>query len=170
MSESGRSTGNSGGLRIRNVQDFVGGLALIAFALFALWASAALGGMRGFQFGPGTAPRMFAYVLLGFGVLIAGMALFIDGPGFPKFYARGPLLVVSSIVLFALAIRPLGLVIASFAMFVFSASASRETRWVESIIAAIGMTLFCVILFWYLLNLPFQLWPRFTIGGVTIAF
>jgi hypothetical protein len=31
----------------------------------------------------------------------------------------------------------------------------------ESIIAAAVMTAFCVLLFVYLLNLPFQLWPRF---------
>jgi hypothetical protein len=38
---------------------------------------------------------------------------------------------------------------------------SREMRWIESVIAAAAMTLFCVVLFVYLLNLPFQLWPRF---------
>ena len=44
---------------IRGPQDFVGGLALMAIALFALWASSDLQGMRGFSFGAGTAPRMF---------------------------------------------------------------------------------------------------------------
>jgi len=29
------------------------------------------------------------------------------------------------------------------------------------LIAAAGMAVFCVLLFVYLLNLPFQLWPRF---------
>jgi hypothetical protein len=38
---------------------------------------------------------------------------------------------------------------------------SSEMRWIESMIAAALMTLFCVLLFVYLLNLPFQLWPRF---------
>ena len=33
--------------------------ALMAIALFALWASSDLQGMRGFSFGAGTAPRMF---------------------------------------------------------------------------------------------------------------
>ena len=49
---------------VRGPQDFVGGVALIAIALFALWASSDLQGMRGFSFGAGTAPRMFAYLLL----------------------------------------------------------------------------------------------------------
>ena len=38
---------------IRGPQDFVGGVALMAIALFALWASSDLQGMHGFSFGPG---------------------------------------------------------------------------------------------------------------------
>ena len=38
---------------------------------------------------------------------------------------------------------------------------SSEMRWVESLIAAVAMTAFCVALFVYLLQLPFQLWPWF---------
>src|SRR5262249_50271778 len=44
---------------IRGPQDYFGGVALIAMALFALYSSSDLPGMRGFQFGPGTAPRLF---------------------------------------------------------------------------------------------------------------
>ena len=42
---------------IRGPQDFFGGLALMAIAAFALWASSDLQGMQGFSFGAGTAPR-----------------------------------------------------------------------------------------------------------------
>ena len=42
----------------------------------------------------------------------------------------------------------------------FSILGSREMRWVESLIAAAGMTAFCWLLFVVLLNLPFQLWPQ----------
>ena len=58
-------------------------------------------------------------------------------------------------------IRLLGLVPATFLAFMISILGSTEMRWVESLIAAVVMTLFCVLLFVYLLNLPFQLWPRF---------
>ena len=50
-------------IQVRNPQDFWGGFALIVFAIFALWAGSDLSGIRGFQFGPGTAPRMFAIML-----------------------------------------------------------------------------------------------------------
>src|SRR5882724_13666841 len=65
---------------VRGPQDFVGGLALMAIALFALWASSDLQGMRGFSFGAGTAPRMFGVLLLALGAGVAVMGLLIDGP------------------------------------------------------------------------------------------
>jgi len=64
-------SGPSGRFRIRNPQDFYGGLVLVAVAAFALWASRDLPGMRGFAFGPGTAPRMFAMILGALGLAVA---------------------------------------------------------------------------------------------------
>jgi len=64
---------------IRSPRDFWGGVALMLLALFALWASSDLPGMRGFAFGPGTAPRMFAYCLLGLGIAISLVGLLSDG-------------------------------------------------------------------------------------------
>ncbi len=82
-------------------------------------------------------------------------------PRFEKYKIRGPSLVIIAILAFAAMIRPLGLVPATFLAFMISILGSTEMRWIESLIAAAVMTLFCVLLFVYLLNLPFQLWPRF---------
>src|SRR5882672_8286 len=75
---------------IRSPRDFWGGMGLIVLAVFALWASSDLPGMRGFAFGPGTAPRMFAYCLLGLGVAISLVGLFSDGEPSERFAASGP--------------------------------------------------------------------------------
>jgi len=149
------------GQRVPNPQDYYGGLALIALALFAFWAANDLPGMRGFSFGPGTAPRLFAGVLLAFGVIIAAMGVLSDGKPLERYAVRGPFWVTVSIFVFATTVRPFGLIIATFVSFVVSGAGSAETRWVEVIIAGVVMTAFSVLLFVYLLNLPFQLWPRF---------
>jgi putative tricarboxylic transport membrane protein len=149
------------GVRIRNPQDFYGGLALVAIALFALWASSDLPGMRGFAFGPGTAPRLFA-VLLGLaGAVVALIGVFSDGPALQRYAVRGPVFVTASIVTFAVTVRPLGLVVSSFVTLIISAAASPEVKWIESIIWAAILTLFCALLFPYGLGLPLQLWPNF---------
>lgn len=147
--------------RIRSPQDFFGGLALVAFALFALWAGSDLPGSRGFAFGPGTAPRIFAGLLVLVGAAIAIMGIITDGPPLEKYGFRGPVLFLASVIFFAATIRPLGLVITAFVTIMIAAGATTEVRWLQSLIWAVILTIFCVFLFIYGLKLPLQLWPRF---------
>ena len=141
-------------------RDYFGGVAFVALALFALEASHDLPGMRGFAFGPGTAPRMFAYVLGALGIAVTAMGLITKGPGIDRFYWRGPFFITLSVVLFAWLVRPLGLVIASFLSIVAAAGATPEARLLETLVWGAVLTAFCVVLFPITLNLPMQLWPN----------
>jgi len=148
---------------IRGPQDFVGGLALVAIALFALWASSDLQGMHGFSFGAGTAPRMFAVLLLLLGIAVMIVGLVYEGEHITHYAWRGPLFVSLSILSFAITIRPLGLVVSAFASFIISALGTPETKWKETIIVGIFLTIGCSLLFPYALGLPLQLFPRFLV-------
>jgi hypothetical protein len=150
-------------VRLKGAQDYFGGVVLIAVALFALWASSDLQGMHGFSFGAGTAPRMFSVLLLLLGVAITLVGLLFDGPVMAAYAWRGPLFVSLSILTFAVAIRPLGLVVSAFVTFLVSSLGTPETRWKETIIVGIALTAFCSFLFPYALGLPMQLWPRFLV-------
>lgn len=153
-----KPTGGHSGM-IRNPRDLIGGIALIALSLFAFWAASDLPGMRGFSFGPGTAPRLFAGILLVIGIAIAATGIFTDGARLEKLGLRGPLFVTVAIFFFAFTIRPLGLVIASLVSFMVAGFAYPGTRWLETVISAVVLTTFCALLFPYALKLPFQLWP-----------
>jgi putative tricarboxylic transport membrane protein len=148
---------------IRGPQDFIGGLALVAIALFALWASSDLQGMRGFSFGAGTAPRMFAFLLLGLGVAVMVVGVVTEGAHLAKYHWRGPLFVSLAILAFAFNIRPLGLIISAFASFLIAAMGSPETKWKEAVIVGVCLTTFCSLLFPYALGLPLQMLPKFMI-------
>ena len=148
---------------VRGPQDFVGGIVIMAVALFALWACNDLQGMHGFSFGAGTAPRIFAALLLGLGAGVMVVGIISDGPEVDVYAWRGPLFVSLAIILFAFAIRPLGLMISGMASFLIAALGSHETRWVETIIVGAALTLFCSFLFPYALALPMPLFPRFLV-------
>lgn len=160
MADAGQHHEHARG-RIRSPQDFYGGLVLVAFSLFALWAGSDLPGIRGFAFGPGTAPRIFAVLLLLTGSAITVMGVISDGPPLEKYGFRGPVLFLASVLFFAATIRPLGLVISAFFTIMIAAGATSEVRWLQSLIWAVILTVFCVFLFTYGLKLPMQLWPRF---------
>ena len=150
-----------GRLRVMNPQDFYGGMALILLSLTAFVASNDLPGMRGFAFGPGTAPRLFAFSLavLSLGVVVMGVTF--KGPLIERYNLRGICFITGSILVFAACIRPLGLVIASFSCIVCCAAAADEIKWRETLVWGVILTAFCSVLFIYGLNLPFQLWPRY---------
>ena len=163
------------GFKVRGPRDFWGGLALMVIAIVAIWAASDLPGQHGFTFGSGTAPRMFAGLLAVLGGAVALSGLLIDGPPIEPYAVRGPAFVLAGILLFALMIQgvglqvvgipytipPLGLVLSTFAAFMISIIGSTELRWVEALLAAVAMTIFCIGLFVYLLQLPFQLWPGY---------
>jgi hypothetical protein len=150
-------------VRPKAPQDYFGGIVLIALALFALWASSDLQGMRGFSFGAGTAPRMFGVLLLLLGIAIAAVGFLIDGPKLATYHWRGPLFVSLGILSFAVAIRPMGVIFSALASFLISAIGSPETKWTEAIIVGICLTAFCSLLFPYALGLPLQMLPKFMI-------
>ena len=163
---------------VTNHRDYYGGLALIGLALLGLWAGSDLAGMRGFSFGAGTAPRLFACGLAITAAIVTVTGLVTEGEPLGKYAVRGPFFVCLGVTAFALLIRGVvfdwngatikfpafGLVIASLATFLISAFASRETRWVESIITSVGLTAFCWFLFVWMLGLPFQIWPTFLLA------
>jgi putative tricarboxylic transport membrane protein len=165
-------------VHVTNHKDYYGGLALIGLALLAFWAGSDLAQMRGFSFGAGTAPRLFAAGLAITAVIITVTGLVTDGEPIGTYAVRGPFFVCLGVTAFALLIRGVvfdwngttfkfpafGLVIASLATFLISAFASKETRWVESIITSIGLTAFCWFLFVWMLGLPFQIWPTFLLA------
>jgi hypothetical protein len=150
----------AGLIPVRASQDYYGGLMLVWLAILAMVASAELPGQRGFAFGPGTAPRLFSGMLAFIGAWVAVVGVFSEGPSIERYKFRGPALVILSIVLFAMIIRPFGLVLASFLTFMLAITGSSEMRVIEGAIGAALMTFFCVVLFVWLLNLPFQLWPQ----------
>ncbi|MCC6778867.1 MAG: tripartite tricarboxylate transporter TctB family protein [Hyphomicrobiales bacterium] len=140
-------------------QDFVGGLVIIAVAIFAFWQGSDLpmGSLEGM--GPGMLPRGLAVALGLLGALLAVNAAFEDGPALDRWSLRGPVLVLGAMLAFGIAVRPLGLAVAGPLAIVVAACASDEVRWGETLVFGALMTVFCIGLFKLALGLPIPLAP-----------
>jgi hypothetical protein len=152
-------------MRVRNAQDFVAGLVLVALAVFALWASGNLSQGRLGALGPGMMPRATAVLVGIVGVLVIVTALVVPGPRLPRWSIRGPLFVCLALVAFAVTIRWMGLVVAGPLVAIIGSAASPETRIKEILIFGIAVTIFSIVLFKYVLNLPI---PILVIPGVIV--
>jgi putative tricarboxylic transport membrane protein len=140
-------------------QDFVGGIAIVAVAVFAFWqgkdlAMGTLGGM-----GPGMLPKSLAVLLGALGALLAVNALVDRGPRLSRFSIRGPLFVLGAIVVFGVSVRPGGLLVAGPLAIFIAACGSHESRVGETLVYGVLMTAFCIGLFKFALGLPIPLAP-----------
>src|SRR5262245_55208417 len=140
-------------------QDVVGGIVIIAVAVFAFWAGSDLpigtfGGM-----GPGMLPKGLAILLGLLGVLLIVDARLEGGLPLEHWSLRAPVFVLGAVVAFGLAVRPLGLLVAGPLAVIISAFASDEVRWGETIVFGVVMTAFCIGLFKFALGLPIPLAP-----------
>jgi putative tricarboxylic transport membrane protein len=146
--------------RVRIPADLIGGLALAGVAALALYSGRTLEGAQGVNFGPGTAPRIFAVVLAAAGVLIAILGLVGRGAAAVRYAVRGPLFITAAVLVFAAAIHPFGLVVSSYITILVASAANPETKWLEAAGWGAVLTAFCTLLFAYGLGLPLPLWPQ----------
>jgi putative tricarboxylic transport membrane protein len=146
---------------VRNPADLVAGLALVATSALAFYFSQDLPNMVDYRFTAGTAPRLTALMLGGFGVAICVMAFLraSEEGGYPVYAIRGPLVVAAAVVLFAVTVKPLGLLLSCFLLFVLTSLARPKPKWGEVFIAAAVMSAGCVAVFVYFLKLPYPVLP-----------
>ncbi len=141
-------------------QDIAGGICLIAIALLALYMVQNLPATGRFGFASGTAPRLFAYGLLLFGGIILVQGFMRRGPAIERMPLRATLAILGAIVFFGLTIRTLGLALTGIPMVLIASQAMPDNKMWEAVLFALGITLFCALLFPFALGQPIPLWPQ----------
>ena len=153
-----------------NRHDLITGAIFIAIGLF--FGISTLGGLpigQPNRMGPGFFPIAVSglLVLVGIAVILRGFR--------PGEIAAGPIpwraiaVLLPMPVLFGATIRGLGLVLCVFLVSFISTFASRRATIRTALILAIGLTVLCTIVFYFVLRLPFRLfgtWLEPIIGVV----
>jgi putative tricarboxylic transport membrane protein len=150
---------------VRSPRDLLGGLCLVALALFALATGARLEGGTLRAMGPGMLPRAVAVLILVSGIALAAFSFLREGGALGRWPLRGPFFVSVAVLAFSLTIRSVGLALAGPLVVIVGGLASAETRPKELVVFAVVMTVLCIVLFRYVLGLPV---PVLRVGGVYI--
>ena len=146
-------------MKIRAEKDFWSGAMFLGFALVAIVAARGYSMGSGGKMGPGYFPMLLGIALAGFGALLVGRSLVIEGARLTRLQVRPTLMIVLGVILFGLMIPYLGLVIALATVTAVSAFASRESRPLEVAALAAVLAAFSVGIFVYALRLPLTVWP-----------
>jgi hypothetical protein len=161
MSSAEKAESRDDGRRglIKAPTEFAAGLFLIALAAVGFFGSYALkfGTLSGI--GPGLMPRVVSILVAVFGLLLVVNSMIWKGPRLDNWPIRGPLCILGSIVVFALTIRPLGLLVAGPLAIIISSLADNDTRWKEIIVYAAVLTAICYAMFKLMLRLPIPVFP-----------
>lgn len=143
----------------RDYQDIFGGAILTALGIFvAIYAynSYEIGTLQ--RMGPGFFPTSLGVILAVIGVLITLPALARQGVRMNPWEWRTGLLVVASIVAFALTLRTAGLIVATMVTVIISSLADRDTTWRVRLILAVVVTVITVLIFKTGLGMVIPLW------------
>lgn len=146
---------------IRNRQAFWSGAMFIALGTaFTLQATHYTMGTAA-RMGPGYFPFWLgvALALMGAIVMLGALNKRTTETTITRFDFRIVALVVGSVVLYGLALRPLGLYLSVFLLVIVSSVASHEFNWRVAIANALFLVLFSYIAFIRGLGLIFPLWP-----------
>jgi putative tricarboxylic transport membrane protein len=143
-------------------KDVLAGLLFIFIAAFGLWASRNYPIGTAVRMGTGYVPRLLCWILLGLGIVVflqglrAGAATLEASPPI----RRAVIFVPASLLAFAYAIGPLGVVAAIVLMIAVGAVAGRDSRPLEVIAAALVLVLLTLAIFVWGLGLPIPVWPE----------
>jgi putative tricarboxylic transport membrane protein len=139
---------------IRNGKDFWIGVVYVAFGSVAIIISRDYGMGTALKMGPSYFPIILGGLLIVIGVISLIRSFIKPGSPFGAFAFKGLLLITASIILFGFIVRGAGLVIALPLLVIISSYASIRFRWKYSLVLAVGLTIFCILVFLKGLGVP----------------
>jgi hypothetical protein len=141
-------------------RDVVGGLLVAAIGAGFVLFGRELEMGSSFRMGPGYFPTILAGLMILLGVVMAGLAWRAphEAGAFGHVPWLGVILVIGSVVFFGLTLRGLGLAPSVVVVVLACAWASHYARLRSSIPLALGLALFCTVLFIRGLGLPLPYW------------
>lgn len=150
-------------MQLRNKQDFWSGVMFALIGLgFAFGATQYSMGTAA-RMGPGYFPFWLGICLAVLGAVVALGALSPKATAttVDRFDFKILFIIIGSVVLFGLLLRPLGLYLSIFLLVAGSSIASFEFNWRVAVVNAIFLVVFCWLAFVKGLGLIFPLWPTF---------
>jgi len=150
-------------MQLRNKQDFWAGVMFVILGLgFAYQATSYQMGTAA-RMGPGYFPFWLGMCLAALGAVVALTALSpkSEETSVDRFDFKILGIIIVTVILFGVLLRPLGLYLSLFLLVVGSSLASHDFSWKVAVANGIFLMVFCHLAFIKGLGLIFPLWPTF---------
>lgn len=140
--------------RIRSPKDFWAGVLYVGFGLAAVVIGRDYELGTALRMGPAYFPTVLGALLALIGSISLLRSFFQPGEPVGRMALRPLALITVGVLAFGFLVRGAGLVVVIPILVVISAYASTHFRWLASALLAVGMTVFCVLVFSKGLGVP----------------
>jgi hypothetical protein len=151
---------------IRRPKDFYTGVMFLLFGGGAMALATEYQIGTAAKMGPGYFPFVLGAFLAGLGIILV-IRSFLDTQGGkegPSFHLKPLALVLSSVVVFSLLLRPLGLLGSTVLLVLLSSLGSHEFRLKEALLNGVALVIVVLVVFVYFLEFQVPVWPAFLAG------
>jgi hypothetical protein len=138
----------------RNPKDFWTGLIYLFVGCGALMISRDYDMGTALKMGPAYFPTILSVLLMGIGIISVLRSFLKSGSPIGIVAWKGLVLIVASTLLFGMIVRGAGLLLALPLLVIVSASASARFSWKTTLAEAVGITVFCIVVFLKGLGVP----------------
>ena len=138
----------------RNPKDFWTGLIYLFVGCGALIISRDYDMGTALKMGPAYFPTILSVLLMGIGIISVLRSFLKSGSPIGVVAWKGLVLIVASTILFGMIVRGAGLLLALPLLVIVSASASARFSWKTTLAEAVGITVFCIVVFLKGLGVP----------------
>ena len=139
---------------IRSAKDFWSGLIYICLGSSAMIIARDYSMGTAVKMGPAYFPTILGGLLVLIGTISLIRSFVVTGTPISAFAFKGLFLIVGSTLLFGFLVRGAGLIVALPLLVIASAYASERFRWKPTMVMALGLTLFCILVFIKGLGVP----------------
>ena len=139
---------------IRSAKDFWTGLIYIFFGSSAILIARDYAMGTAIKMGPAYFPTILGSLLILIGAISVLRSFIVSGTSIGAGAFKGLSFVIGSTVVFGLLVRGAGMVVALTLLVIISAYGSTRFRWRPTIVMAVGLTIFCALVFIKGLGIP----------------
>ncbi|MEW5909443.1 MAG: tripartite tricarboxylate transporter TctB family protein [Thermodesulfobacteriota bacterium] len=153
---------------IRRFKDCFAGIMFLFFGAAAMFFSVRYQIGTAARMGPGYFPFALGLLLalLGIALIAASLGKTREKQAPPSFQVKPLALILLSVVMFGLMLRPLGLLLSTVILVVTASYAGHEFRWKEAILNAAVLVAIVFLIFVYFLDFQVPIRPWFLPGRI----
>jgi len=145
-------------VQVKSPQDLGAGVVFLLIGFAGLYFGSDLSFGTASRMGPGYFPTLLSYLIIGIGLVVGVRGLMVDGPPIDPVQPRPILFIIAAILVFGFLIESIGLALTALLLTIFAGFARHDVKLRESILLGIGLGVFTVVVFVYVLGQALPAW------------